>query len=73
MLELSIQRDGTIEAPAVGNSRQGYAALENWMRIIMQEHGKTEAIVGFEPTGHYWFTLGDHLQKKGHRLGIVNP
>jgi transposase len=28
---------------------------------------------GFEPTGHYWFTLGDHLQSKGHRLGIVNP
>ena len=22
---------------------------------------------------HYWFTLGDHLQRKGHRLAIVNP
>lgn len=28
----------------------------------MEQNGKTEAIVGFEPTGHYWFTLGDHLQ-----------
>ena len=55
------------------NSRQGYETLENWMQKIMQEHKKTEAIVGFEPTGHYWFTLGDHLQRKGHRLGIVNP
>jgi transposase len=43
------------------------------MQKIMQEHSKTETIVGFEPTGHYWFTLGDHLQRKGHRLGIVNP
>jgi transposase len=55
------------------NTRQGYESLENWMQEIMREHGKTEAIVGFEPTGHYWFTLGDHLQRQGHRLGIVNP
>jgi len=55
------------------NTKQGYEALDSWMQKIMQEHGKTEAIVGFEPTGHYWFTLGDHLQKEGHRLGIVNP
>lgn len=39
----------------------------------MRENGKTETIVGLEPTGHYWFTLGDYLQKEGHRLGIVNP
>lgn len=55
------------------NTNQGYEALDNWMREIMKEKGKTEAIVGFEPTGHYWFTLGDYLQRKGHRLGIVNP
>ena len=55
------------------NTRQGYEALENWMQGIMRGHGKVEAIVGFEPTGHYWFTLGDHLQRQGHRLGIVNP
>ncbi|ACL75896.1 IS110 family transposase [Ruminiclostridium cellulolyticum] len=55
------------------NTNQGYEALEDWMQTVMKEHSKTEAIVGFEPTGHYWFTLGDHLQRKGHRLGIVNP
>ena len=55
------------------NTNQGYEALEDWMQEIMKEKGKTEAIVGFEPTGHYWFTLGDHLQRKGHRLAIVNP
>jgi transposase len=55
------------------NTNQGYEDLENWMQGIMKEYRKTEAIVGFEPTGHYWFTLGDHLQRKGHRLGIVNP
>jgi len=55
------------------NTNQGYESLEEWMQEIMKKQGKTEAIVGFEPTGHYWFTLGDHLQRKGHRLGIVNP
>jgi transposase len=55
------------------NTAQGYASLDEWMAKIMQQKEKTEAIVGFEPTGHYWFTLGDHLQKKGQKLGIVNP
>ncbi|ATW26723.1 IS110 family transposase [Candidatus Formimonas warabiya] len=55
------------------NTKQGYEALNDWMRKIMQENNKTESTVGFEPTGHYWFTLGDHLQKEGHRLGIINP
>lgn len=55
------------------NTAQGYKALDDWMRQIMEQNGKTEAIVGFEPTGHYWFTLGDYLQSKGYRLGIVNP
>lgn len=55
------------------NNAQGYKALDDWMTNIMQQKEKSEAIVGFEPTGHYWFTLGDHLQSKGHQLGIVNP
>ena len=55
------------------NDAHGYNSLETWMQEIMQQKGKTEAIVGFEPTGHYWFTLGDHLKGKGHKLAIVNP
>ena len=55
------------------NTAQGYKALDEWMLKIMEQKEKTEAIVGFEPTGHYWFTLGDHLQSEGHRLAIVNP
>jgi transposase len=55
------------------NSAPGYEALEQWMQSIMRQKEKTEAIVGFEPTGHYWFTLGDYLKCKGYKLGIVNP
>ncbi len=55
------------------NTKQGNEALDDWMRKIMQGNNKTETTIGFEPTGHYWFTLGDHLQKEGHRLVIINP
>jgi transposase len=57
----------------VDNTATGYEALDAWMQSIMQQQKKTETIVGFEPTGHYWFTLGDHLKREGHQLGIVNP
>jgi len=56
-----------------GNSAQGFSAFDAWLHEIQQKHEMTEAIVGFEPTGHYWFNLGDHLEACGHKLAIVNP
>lgn len=55
------------------NTAEGYERLAQWMQSISQQHGKTDIIVGFEPTGHYWFTLGDFLKEQGHRLAMVNP
>jgi transposase len=55
------------------NTAEGYERLEEWMQNICQQHNKTEIIVGLEPTGHYWFTLGDYLKSQGHRLAMVNP
>ena len=55
------------------NSAQGFAAFDAWLHEIQQKHGMTEAIVGFEPTGHYWFNPGDHLEACGHKLAILNP
>jgi transposase len=55
------------------NTDQGFERLEQWMRDICKQQEKTGIIVGFEPTGHYWFTLGDHLKRQGHKLAIVNP
>ncbi len=55
------------------NSAQGFAAFDSWLQAIQQKHEMTEAIIGFEPTGHYWFNLGDHLEACGHKLAIVNP
>lgn len=55
------------------NTDQGFERLEQWMRDICKQQEKTGIIVGFEPTGHYWFTLGDHLKRQGYKLAIVNP
>ena len=55
------------------NSAQGFVLFDAWLQEIQQGHGMTEAIVGFEPTGHYWFNLGDHLEACGHKLAILNP
>jgi transposase len=55
------------------NSAQGFVLFDAWVQEIQQKHGMTEAIVGFEPTAHYWFNLGDHLEARGHRLAILNP
>jgi len=55
------------------NTAEGYKLLDRWMQDTSKQHAKTEIIAGFEPTGHYWFTLGDHLNRQGHKLAIVNP
>lgn len=55
------------------NTGQGYQHLDQWMLDICKQQKKAEIIIGFEPTGHYWFTLGDYLKRQGHKLAIVNP
>lgn len=55
------------------NTAEGFELLGRWMRDTCRQQEKTEVIVGLEPTGHYWFTLGDHLKRQGHKLAIVNP
>ena len=55
------------------NSGEGFERLNHWMQGICERHGKTKIIVGIEPTGHYWFTLGRYLREQGVRLVMVNP
>lgn len=55
------------------NTAEGFNRLIRWMQNISEQHCKTESIIGMEPTGHYWFTLGDYLKEQGHKLAMVNP
>ena len=55
------------------NTEQGFASLMSWMQEIRDTHGKDEIIVGMEPTGHYWFSLGVFLRDNGIKPVLVNP
>ncbi|MCL4441103.1 MAG: IS110 family transposase [Firmicutes bacterium] len=39
----------------------------------MAEYKKEHAIVGIEPTGHYWLPLAEFLRKQGIPVVVVNP
>ena len=39
------------------NSREGFESFKAWMQHLQDKYKKLDAIVGIEPTGHYWFDL----------------
>lgn len=40
---------------------------------LRSTHGKSEILVGFEPTGHYWMNLAAYLSAYGIPFIMVNP
>ena len=55
------------------NSMEGFTALSAEVVRLMEQNGLEEAMVGFEPTGHYWFNLGQFLSGKNIKFVMVNP
>lgn len=55
------------------NSREGFMSFESWTSEILARTGKTDVIIGCEPTGHYWFPLAQYLKERSQELVIVNP
>ena len=55
------------------NSQEGFQSLKDWMQYLQKKSDKSDAIVGIEPTGHYWFDLGAYLENEGILLVMVNP
>lgn len=55
------------------NTREGFNAFDVWVTDLMKKHNKTKAFVGMEPTGHYWYGFGCHLQNMEVEYGMVNP
>lgn len=57
----------------VKQSRQGFEGFTATLRALLQQHGKTELLVAFEPTGHYWMNLAKFLEQHGIAYVYVNP
>jgi transposase len=55
------------------SNAEGFARFDRWLQKLCADHGKSVVIVGAEPTGHYWFTFGEHLKKREIKLVFVNP
>jgi transposase len=58
---------------AFSNSREGFESFKAWMQHLQDKYKKSDAIVGIEPTGHYWFDLGAYFEDEGILLVMVNP
>lgn len=51
----------------------GFEAFERWIQEYVLKNGLKKVIVGFEPTGHYWYNLADYLKMLGIMLIMVAP
>jgi transposase len=55
------------------NDEEGFQNLLNWINRIERIHKLDTAIVGMEPTGHYWINLSKWLIKQDIEVVTVNP
>ncbi|KXU42321.1 MAG: transposase [Longibaculum muris] len=51
----------------------GILEFEKWFKQLMEGNGKTEVVIGMEPTGHYWIPLARCLKNMGYKVVTVNP
>ena len=56
------------------NDKQGFEDIVAAIRERCKQKGCNQTVVGMEPTGHYWKTLANYLQKQeGIKVVMVNP
>jgi transposase len=55
------------------NDEDGFQNLFRWIHSLQAAHSLTAAIVGMEPTGHYWHNLSNWLAYHQFEVVLVNP
>ncbi|MBU8919438.1 IS110 family transposase [Bacillus sp. FJAT-29953] len=55
------------------NNEEGFTSLLKWIKDLQGLNNLDEAIVGMEPTGHYWINLSKWLFKQNIEVVTVNP
>ena len=55
------------------NSADGFRSFTAWVSGLAAKASKNHVLVGAEPTGHYWFSLGVYLRDNDVKLVLVNP
>ncbi|MEH7549268.1 IS110 family transposase [Neobacillus vireti] len=55
------------------NSKSGFNHFLDWINKLIIQHDMEKAIVGMEPTGHYWLNLAHFLKEHNIKFVVVNP
>ena len=55
------------------NDLYGFQLFRSWLQALQRDHHKTQAIIGMEPTGHYWLNLAHWLLEQPYEVVVVNP
>ena len=55
------------------NDASGFQMAREWALDIAVRNGKNQIVLGFEPTGHYWFALAVWMVSNGISVVQVNP
>ncbi|MEH7482498.1 IS110 family transposase [Neobacillus drentensis] len=55
------------------NNEEGFVKLLNWIHNLKRLKNLDAAIVGMEPTGHYWINLSKWLYNQNIEVVTVNP
>jgi transposase len=55
------------------NNEEGFTFLWHWVNKLKITNNLDAAIVGMEPTGHYWINLSKWLFEKNNDVVTVNP
>jgi len=58
---------------AFSNSMEGFNSFYNTITELMHKNNLKEVMVGIEPTGHYWFDLGQFMSDRKINFVMVNP
>jgi transposase len=55
------------------NDEDGFSNLLHWIQKLQVAHQLNAAIVGMEPTGHYWLNVSRWLAERQFQVVLVNP
>ena len=55
------------------NDRSGFDNFKEWSEYLMKQNNLDKLIIGMEPTGHYWWNLGEYCGDNAMKIVLVNP
>lgn len=55
------------------NTRDGMEKIVSEIEKVKKQNNLVKAVIGLEPSGHYWKAAAHYLSAKGYKLTLVNP